>query len=384
MKCIACGKKVMTAPYCCLCGAEQTEPLTLRQLFEEWAPYHYRQIGIKGRQSYDNAWRILSSLQDRDIRTLGLADYQNAMDELRCYSFSLQQKLRQLISSLSNYAINIKKREITNYAPYLILEGKRGESREIFSDEEILRLFFYAQKNEKWSRDAKIVLVLVFTGLRPNELFALKKTAVHFFQRYIKTEGSKTEAGKNRIVTLPKVILPIMYSLYQEFPANEYLVGSPTGKKVSLHNWRARKFYPMMRELGINPPDNPTRIVPYSCRHTFASLSKRADVDQDVLAKMIGHTDARLTERVYIHEKVRDFLMQTSKVDELIESVIMKCDDSPHFGNTKSNGKRNGGICDEKHKSDCHCQSERWRGQNDYGCQSGSWACDAWKKSTAT
>lgn len=377
MKCIACGKTVVTAPYCCLCGAEQTEIFTLRQLFEEWAPYHYRRIGIKGRQSYDNAWKTLSPLQDRDIRTLGLADYQNAMDELRCYSLSLQQKLRQLISSLSNYAINIKKIEITNYAPYLILEGKRGESREIFSDEEILRLFFYAQKNEKWSRDAKIVLVLVFTGLRPNELFALKKTVVHFFQRYIETEGSKTEAGKNRIVTLPKVILPIMYSLYQEFPANEYLIGSPTGKKASLHNWRVRKFYPMMTELGINPPDNPTRIVPYSCRHTFASLSKRAGVDQDVLAKMIGHTDARLTERVYIHEKARDFLMQTSKVDELIESVIMKCDDSSHFGNMKLNGKRNGGICDEKHKSDCYCQSERWCGQNDYGCQSCSRACDA-------
>ena len=77
----------------------------------------------------------------------------------------------------------------------------------------------------------------------------------------------------------------------------------------------------MMQELGINPADNPHRIVPYCCRHTYASLAKRAGVDTGILAKMIGHADPKITEEVYIHETLDEMQSEVEKVNRLTSNI---------------------------------------------------------------
>lgn len=76
-----------------------------------------------------------------------------------------------------------------------------------------------------------------------------------------------------------------------------------------------------MQELGINPPDDLHRIVPYSCRHTYASLAKRAGVDAGILAKMIGHADPKITEEVYIHENLTQMQQEVAKITRLTQSI---------------------------------------------------------------
>ena len=60
--------------------------------------------------------------------------------------------------------------------------------------------------------------------------------------------------------------------------------------------FRDKVFYPLMDKLGFQSTD-PARpkLVPYSCRHTFANLLKNvkgADVDK---AALMGHADANMT-----------------------------------------------------------------------------------------
>ena len=45
-----------------------------------------------------------------------------------------------------------------------------------------------------------------------------------------------------------------------------------------------------MKELGINCADTPRRMVPYCCRHTYASLADRAGVDKDTIIKTVSYT----------------------------------------------------------------------------------------------
>lgn len=129
----------------------------------------------KGIEGYETAWRVLGVLADKPVVSLTLEDYQAVMDSIAEYSFSKQQKLRQLISQLCQYA-QIRKIDTSNYAPFLILDGYRSKSRLILSDEEINRLFFYAvsAKGKYWEA-AQITLILVLTGMRPEELFEVKK-----------------------------------------------------------------------------------------------------------------------------------------------------------------------------------------------------------------
>lgn len=320
MICPCCGAHVPAAPYCCQCGAPQ-KTITLGELHESWKKVHYRRIGPKGMEGYETSWRVLRVLADRPVVSLTLEDYQDVMDSIADYSFSKQQKLRQLISQLCQYA-QIRKIDTSNYAPFLILDGYRSKSRLILSDEEIKRLYFYAaEARGKYLEAAQVTMLLLMTGLRPEELFEVKKRDVDLCERKIYTAGSKTEAGRDRTIPIAQPILPFVTFMMLRHPQCPYLVTSPKGCRVSLTNWRKRKFFPLMRELGINPPDDLHRIVPYCCRHTYASLAKRAGVDNGILAKMIGHADPKITEDVYIHETLAQMQQEVEKVSRLTASI---------------------------------------------------------------
>lgn len=118
MICSCCGATVPNAPFCCQCGASQ-KPVTLGELHENWKKIHYRRIGTKGIEGYETAWKALCILKDRPVSSLMLEDYQAVMDGISDYSYSKQQKLRQLISQLCQYA-QMRKIDTSNYAPFLI------------------------------------------------------------------------------------------------------------------------------------------------------------------------------------------------------------------------------------------------------------------------
>lgn len=327
--CKKCAREIGNYPFCPMCGAAQKgNQVTLCEIYSDWRAVYFRKIGRKGKEGYENAWKTLSVLGQSQIQELTIQDYQIVVDLLKSKSLSLQQKLLQLIGQICKYAA-ANRIEVINPTPYLVLEGSKGESREIFSDEEISRLFLYAESGGALSNDAKIVLVLIFTGLRPEELFEVKTEDVELIDNCIYTLGSKTEAGRKRIVPLISQIMPFVLDFYSQKGSRDYLILSPKGCRVNLGNWRKRKFYPLMNELEINTPDDPHRLVPYSCRHTYASLADRAGVDREALIKLIGHTSYKFTKRVYIHEKLPQLAAEVQKIDQLVQNELI----------TKGNGK---------------------------------------------
>ena len=323
-QCVRCSQKIGKYRFCPYCGAHQQENvMTLGEIYEEWSSLHYRKIGKKTIQGYDNAWRhSLQVMENVAIEDILVSDYQKVLDEIADKSKSLQNKLVLLIGQLCKYAIDVHRLRAVEPTRYLILDGKASKSREIYSDEEIARLFWYANLDEALSPTARVVLILIFTGARPEELFEVRKTNVSLDECYIFFSGSKTEAGKNRLVPLVTQIVPYVSWFYHTSEI-EYLISSQKGCRMDLHNWRKRCFYPLMRKLEIAQPDNPHRLVPYSCRHTYASLADRADVDKDILPKLIGHTNYRFTKQTYIHEKLPQLATEIKKIDRLVQNELI-------------------------------------------------------------
>lgn len=324
MICVSCGSKVADGVYCSVCGTRQ-EAIRLGEVYESWKKLHYRKIGYKCRAGYENAWKTLSVLKDRPIQSLTPEDYQEAMDSLSGRSKSLQSKLRILIGQLEGYAAR-RGHPCGGCAKELYLDGKRPKDREIFSDEEISRLFRYAQSGGKYDRDAWIVLILIFTGFRPEELFEVKKSETDLEYNYIFAAGSKTEAGHNRVIPILPLVRPYILTLSQLHRESPYLITTVTGCRINLSNWRSRRFFPLMRELGINPVDDPHRMVPYCCRHTYASLADRAGVEKEILIKMIGHASYQTTRRFYIHERLDRFQREADKINGLVQRVVVEAE----------------------------------------------------------
>lgn len=100
------------------------------------------------------------------------------------------------LNMIFDYAI---KYEIIDKNPVQFIElGKYVKVRKvnIFTQEEISILL-----KLKLMKNVDTILILIYTGLRINELLDLKKENVFIEERYI-IAGSKTEAGKDKLIPL--------------------------------------------------------------------------------------------------------------------------------------------------------------------------------------
>lgn len=262
---------------------------TIEDVYNEWSVLHYPKLSKNGMQGYKTAWKYLYKLHDikmSEVRTQHFQDCINDVVSLN-YSRSQCEKVKQLCSQLCKKAMQddiINK----NYAEFLFLPKEDKKEKEIFSQNEI-RILFQHDNDD----NVKIILMMIYTGFRIGEMLGLETNNVHLEKGYM-VGGSKTEAGRNRIVPISEKILPYVQHFYN--PNNQYLIVNQAGNKYDIKNFRSRQFYPTLDRLGIR------RLTPHATRHTFASLMSNARVQPEVLQKIIGHADYSTTANIYIHE----------------------------------------------------------------------------------
>jgi integrase len=149
---------------------------------------------------------------------------------------------------------------------------------------------------------AAIPLFAGLTGLRPCEWTALERRdvdaragVVHVRREYV--DGQVKPYGKTtrslRAVPLPARAAE---ALADHAPRLDtpLLFPAPRGGHTELHAWRWRDWYPALVAAGI-----PKR-VPYSLRHTYASLSIAAGVSLFELSRFMGSSALQI-ERTYGH-----------------------------------------------------------------------------------
>lgn len=331
MKCLNCENIVPDGNYCAVCGADQTirNQTTLKEVYEKWVQTpKYKKYCQKTKEAYTLGWSQLETLHEKPVVSLRLKDFQRIIDDCEHLSMSYLSKIKQVSSHLLKKA---KRDEVIshNFAMDIDLVSiKNAGERDILTDDEIKSLMDYAKnKNNKYWQAARITLVLVFTGFRPNELFNVTKESVNPKMGYM-IGGMKTEAGKDRLVPIADMIRPIITEWYLQIPPSTafetcYLVRSVKGKRVNLRNWRKREFYPLMHELGINRLCEEHRITPHCCRHTFASLCYRAEFKKELQIKIMGHTNFQFTSKVYIHNKLPEYLAEMRKLEGLFSQGKM-------------------------------------------------------------
>lgn len=192
--CKKCFREIGEYPFCPYCGASQgSNLLTLEQIYSEWSTLYFRKVGRKSREGYENAWRTLHFLGQYAMSDIKISDYQLAMDTLQNKSRSLQNKLLLLIGQLCKYAVAVHRLDVINPSPYLILDGVQAKSREIFSDEEISRLFCMLKRTS-------VFLVL-------QEKFLFLSSPAYDQKNFL--ELRKTMSAYNTISFLPGVVKPM-------------------------------------------------------------------------------------------------------------------------------------------------------------------------------
>lgn len=178
-------------------------------------------------------------------------------------------------------------------------------------------------------RDATIVSVLAYAGLRPGELRAMRWR--HVGERTLLVNAEKT--GARRSVRLLAPLRGDLLAWRTALGGNndDALVFPATDgggwSANAFEKWRRRVFTPTLRSIGIE------RGRPYDLRHSFASLLLHEGRSVIYVARQLGH-DARLTLSRYGH--VIDELEEQPRIDA--ETAIQEARVPSQFPAAPENG----------------------------------------------
>jgi integrase len=153
-----------------------------------------------------------------------------------------------------------------------------------------------AMRRSADARDATILSVLAYSGIRPGELRALRWRDVR--GRTLLVNADKT--GRRRTVRLLAQLKADLEEWRRSsgMPGESALLfegerGQPWSANA-FEKWRQRRFVKLAAEVGV------ASARPYDLRHSFASLLLHEGRDVIYVARQFGH-GAELTLRTYGH-----------------------------------------------------------------------------------
>ncbi len=256
--------------------------------------------------AFVTSYNHLEPLKDTPFNELSVFDFQDLIDDMIedpnvPSSFSKLSKIRSIIKQLYDIAI-MNNLATVNYAKYIDLRNLSDGKIPPFPDEDIHTLF-----QNDYDRIAKSSLILIYTGLRISAFLELKKADNVKLEKNIIIGGSKTEAGKNRIIPIHPLIKPYIEYFYHEFPKSKYFF-SRNGEKVSSDYYRKYYHRPLIKRHKLSD------LNPHSFRHNFASNMRKYGVTDKAIELMMGHTDVKFTDERYVSLDIDYLTKELEKV----------------------------------------------------------------------
>ena len=252
-------------------------------------------------------WRYVRKIHNMKLQQVRIPQLKLALDEATTYKSgnevelprSAKGRIKSLFNLMFDYAVE---NELVpqNYARSFALSrldqeetARVDKSHILYSDEEV-ELIWGALPVYPY---LDITLIQFYSGWRPNELLSMKLEDVDLESKTFHG-GSKTVAGKNRIVPIHSKIFHFVEQHYNEAVAagSEYVFQSDTqpGKAYTYDRYYVR-LIEARDALGLDKSHRP-----HDGRVQFATMAKKAKMDQYALKKILGHYIDDVTEKYYI------------------------------------------------------------------------------------
>lgn len=268
-----------------------TKSITFRALYEKWYPTH--EAGKSTLGCYRAAMKHFRAIEFMKVEDITIDDLQECIDDC-AGGKRTRENMKALCGLLYKYAIP-RKLATMNLGQYIVMRNVSDDvgKKTGLPDCAVEKL----EENAGIVKGADYILCQCYLGFRPTEFLELDAKDYNRKERAF-VGGAKTEAGRDRVVTVSPKIQPIIDRLIADKIAGPVFCGDD-GKRMTIRAYRSM-FYDALEACGI---DNPTieaagvtrkTYTPHSCRHTFATLMKRVSgSDKDKLA-LIGHSSAEM------------------------------------------------------------------------------------------
>lgn len=268
---------------------------TFSDMYERWYKDEFNEETNRStRRNYEAAYNrceLLYNMKMSDIRPHHL---QKVLDDCKL-SYESVKRIHILFNKIYRWCMVhdcIKK----NYAADLKINTKYDPTpKHAFSTEEIELLW----KNTN-NDCVKLILMLIYSGVRVSEFLNLKKEDLHIDEQYFYVRASKTNSGIRIVPIADKVMSFWRYFLEKSVCDN--VICTEDGERLTYDNFRKHYFNQVMLDLNMNHTIHETR-------HTCISQLTMKGANPTIIKKIVGHKSIMsLTEKVYTHIEVRELI----------------------------------------------------------------------------
>lgn len=283
---------------------QQDMNIKFKDLYKKWLERHEEKVTASTINCYKAAYKYFSTLHYVEVAKIRTEHMQKCIDECP-YGKRTKENMKALGTSLFRYAMQLDIVD-RNYAEYLYIRKEETTEKTAFTTDQLKLMW----KNVDKVQGIKYVLLLCYTGMRLGEMLDARTKDYNKEEGYFVT-GSKTEAGKDRIITISPRILPFFADFGKK---GEYLFFADGEKRTDKH-FRAEIYYPALQSLGLDKLDEDGGHIytPHCCRHTFATLMKDVDAPNTDKQKLIGHSKFEMTAH-YTHTDLNSLRRITDNI----------------------------------------------------------------------
>jgi integrase len=287
--------------------------ITFAEVYDKWSDRKFENISQSNINGYKASYKLCEAIYNTRFIDLKLIHLQTIVDNSG-KNFPTLKKLKIMLNQMFDYAVMNeiipKDKHIVEYLDIGAEEKSTKHYR--FTSAEVNTLWDWSERNEY----VQLILMLIYSGVRPGELFNIKRSSVDLETGYFTVEKGKT-VNAARKVPIHSKTLPFFKHWYDK--GTEYLITNLSGNKFNFdrqHTVYVNSFWtPVLRDIGIleytNEKGETAEHLPDDTRHTFTTMWKEKFLDEAMRRKIQGHSGKGIGEIVYTHfelEKLKEEL----------------------------------------------------------------------------
>ena len=291
-----------------------TATITEKETFVQYVERRIEERNDITESTKKNHRKLISSLEKfgkiihfSDLTRGNIADYYNYLQGVVIEKpdgsthTMMQQTVYSYMKFLKNYINDAIKHDILKENPTIGIKIKRGESEQgkWLTIEELQRIEEYAPTSDSLQHVKDLFLVQCYTGMAYADLMNFSVVKIE------ETDGVTTLSGERIKTNEPyfTVVLPALKDILQRY---NYELPKMAQQPYNL------RLKVIAEAVGINKP-----VASHWGRRTCGMLMLNKGYPIEIVAKVLGHSDIRTTQRAYAHILNKTVVEAFKRIDKL-------------------------------------------------------------------
>lgn len=301
--------------------------MLMKDLYNRWLEEYKKELTTESSvRSVTSAWAYASSIYTmriRDVRAYHIekciedAQKEGKDGQITKASNSTKDRLKSNFNLMFDYAMKLDLVS-TNYARALRSVGDKKNKKEAKHK----AVFTVVEVNVLWKNVGiypfiDMILIGLYTGLRPKELALLDIDKIHIEEGYM-IAGMKTKAGTDRVIPIHDKIKGLVQARMEEADKlnSQFLFNDVNGQRgtaMTYDKYRGR-FEKVVKFLKLND-----ELTPHSTRTTWYTFSNRCHVDPILRDRIAGHENSQYPMSSYYDRRDLPDLIKAANMVEFID-----------------------------------------------------------------